>query len=424
MTDGGDRRTGNPMSDNGIDLRPIPRIAIQAFCESPDVAAVLEQASGDRRMAKTHVKIHMGGIAAATDFYGSAPTPNLLLVESREKREQVLEQINRLAGVCDPGTKVILIGHTNDVVLYRELLRRGVSDYMVVPFDLYDVIREIGELYLGSEATPVGRTIAFLGAKGGAGSSTVAHNVAFALSRSYEADVVVADLDLAWGTAGLDFNQDPPQTVADAIQAPDRIDDVFLDRILAKCADNLSLLAAPAALERAYDHDEHTFDLLLDVIRGSVPSVVIDLPHQWTSWVRRVASMVDDVVITATPDLASLRNTKNLVDQLRLMRPNDREAKIVVNQIGVPKRPEIKPDDFRKALGIDLLATLPFDPALFGAAANNGQMIAEINAKSPVAETFADIARRVMGRAEVRKAKKSALAPLLAKLTKGRSKAG
>ncbi|BBE73173.1 septum site-determining protein MinD [Pleomorphomonas sp. SM30] len=424
MTDGGDRRTGTPMSDNGIDLRPIPRIAIQAFCESPDVAAVLEQASGDRRMAKTHVKIHMGGIAAATDFYSSAPTPNLLLVESREKREQVLEQINRLAGVCDPGTKVILIGHTNDVVLYRELLRRGVSDYMVVPFDLYDVIREIGELYLGNESTPVGRTIAFIGAKGGAGSSTVAHNVAFALSRSYEADVVVADLDLAWGTAGLDFNQDPPQTVADAIQAPDRIDDVFLDRILAKCADNLSLLAAPAALERAYDHDEHTFDLLVDVIRGSVPSVVIDLPHQWTAWVRRVLSLVDDVVITATPDLASLRNTKNLVDQLKIMRPNDREAKIVVNQIGVPKRPEIKPDDFRKALGIDLLATVPFDPALFGAAANNGQMIAEINAKSPVAETFADIARRVMGRAEVRKAKKSALAPLLAKLTKGRSKAG
>lgn len=424
MTDGGDRRTGTPMSDNGIDLRPIPRIAIQAFCESPDVAAVLEQASGDRRMAKTHVKIHMGGIAAATDFYASAPTPNLLLVESREKREQVLEQINRLAGVCDPGTKVILIGHANDVVLYRELLRRGVSDYMVVPFDLYDVIREIGELYLGSEAAPIGRTIAFIGAKGGAGSSTVAHNVAFALSRSYEADVVVADLDLAWGTAGLDFNQDPPQTVADAIQAPDRIDDVFLDRILAKCADNLSLLAAPAALERAYDHDEHTFDLLVDVIRGSVPSVVVDLPHQWTSWVRRVLSLVDDVVITATPDLASLRNTKNLVDQLKIMRPNDREAKIVVNQIGVPKRPEIKPDDFRKALGIDLLATVPFDPALFGAASNNGQMIAEINAKSPVAETFVDIARQVMGRAEVRKAKKSALAPLLARLTKGRSKAG
>lgn len=406
------------------DLRSIPRIAVQAFCETPDVAAVLEQASADRRMAKTHVKIHMGGVSAAVDFYSSAPTPNLLLVETREKREQALEQVNKLAGVCDPGTKVILIGHYNDVLLYRELLRRGVSDYMVVPFDLYDVIREIGDIYLGDESKPVGRTVAFLGAKGGSGSSTIAHNVGFALSRSYEADVVIADMDLPWGTAGLDFNQDPPQTIADALQSPERIDDVYLDRILAKCADNLSLLAAPATLERTYDHDEASFDGVLDVIRASVPAVVLDLPHQWTGWVRRVLSLADDVVITATPDLASLRNTKNLVDQLKLIRPNDREAKIVINQVGVPKRPEIKPDDFRKALSMDITATIPFEPALFGSAANNGQMIAEVNAKSPIADTFAAIAAQVMGRTEVRKAKKSALAPLLAKFPIGRRKSG
>lgn len=406
------------------DLRSIPRIAVQAFCETPDVAAVLEQASADRRMAKTHVKIHMGGVSAAVDFYSSAPTPNLLLVETREKREQALEQVNRLAGVCDPGTKVILIGHYNDVLLYRELLRRGVSDYMVVPFDLYDVIREIGDIYLGDESKPVGRTVAFLGAKGGSGSSTIAHNVGFALSRSYEADVVIADMDLPWGTAGLDFNQDPPQTIADALQSPERIDDVYLDRILAKCADNLSLLAAPATLERTYDHDEASFDGVLDVIRASVPAVVLDVPHQWTAWVRRVLSLADDVVITATPDLASLRNTKNLVDQLKLIRPNDREAKIVINQVGVPKRPEIKPDDFRKALSMEITATIPFEPALFGSAANNGQMIAEVNAKSPIADTFATIAAQVMGRTEVRKAKKSALAPLLARFPIGRRKSG
>ncbi len=411
------------MTDS-TDLRPIPRIAVQAFCESPDVAAVLEQASADRRMAKTHVKIHMGGVSAAVDFYSSAPTPNLLLVETREKREGALEQVNRLAGVCDPGTKVILIGHYNDVLLYRELLRRGVSDYMVVPFDLYDVIREIGDIYLGDEAKPVGRTIAFMGAKGGAGSSTIAHNVGFALSRVHDSDVVIADLDLPWGTAGLDFNQDPPQTVADAIQSPERIDDVFLDRILAKCADNLSLLAAPATLERTYDHDEAAFDPVLEVIRANVPAVVLDLPHQWTGWMRRVLSLVDDVVITATPDLASLRNTKNIVDQLKLIRPNDRDCKIVINQVGVPKRPEIKAEDFRKALSMDLAATIPFEPALFGAASNNGQMIAEVNAKSPIADTFASIASQVMGRVETRKAKKSAFAPLFAKLPIGRKKAG
>ena len=142
------------------DLRPIPRIAIQAFCETPEVAEVLEQAAGDRRMAKAHVKVHMGGAAAALDFYGTAPTPNLLILESRERREGVLAQLDRLASVCDAGTKVLVIGHDNDVVLFRELLRRGVSDYMVVPFDLYDVVREVGEIYLDQQAGPIGRTIA------------------------------------------------------------------------------------------------------------------------------------------------------------------------------------------------------------------------------------------------------------------------
>ena len=418
---------GSPTrSGENVDLRSIPRIAIQAFCETPDVAAVLEAAAGDRRMAKTHVKVHMGGIMAATDFYSSAPTPNLLLVETREKREQALEQLDRLAAVCDPGTKVVVIGHFNDVVLYRELLKRGASDYMVVPFDLYDVVREIGEIYLDPNAEPVGRTIAFIGGKGGAGSSTIAHNVGFALSRLYEADVVIADMDLAWGTAGLDFNQDPAQGIADAVFSPDRIDDIFLDRILAKCAENLNLLAAPATLDRTYDFQEDAFLSLVDVARAGVPAVVLDLPNQWCGWVRKTLTLADDVVITVTPDLASLRNAKNLFDQLRVMRPNDVLPKYVVNQVGVPKRPEIKPDDFSRALGIAPMAVIGFDPHLFGTAANNGQMIAESNAKSPVADTFTSIAQAVMGRAEVRKARRGALdlSPLLSRLPFTRRKSG
>lgn len=410
-----------------VDLRPIPRISIQAFCETPEVAAILEQAAEDRRMAKTHVKIHMGGIAAATDFYGSAPTPNLLFVETRERREQALAALDRLSAVCDPGTKVIIIGHYNDVLLYRDLLKRGVSDYMVVPFDLFDVVREIGEIYLAPTAGPVGRTIAFIGAKGGAGSSTVAHNIGFSLSRLYAADVVIVDMDLAWGTAGLDFNQDPAQGIADAVFSPDRIDDVYLDRILTKCADNLSLLAAPATLDRTYDFSEEAFINLVDVVRAGVPAVVLDLPMQWTGWTRRTLALADEVVVTAQPDLASLRNIKNIFDQLKALRPNDGPPRYLINQVGVPKRPEIKAEDFRKALDLQPTAVVPFDPQMFGTAANNGQMIAEVNAKSPTAEVFRALATTLMGRAETPRARKAALggfAPLLSKLSLGRRKSG
>ena len=405
-----------PIHADTAEPRSIPRIAIQAFCETPEVAAALEGASQDRRMSRAHVKVLMGGLPAAVEFYGSAPTPNLVVVESKGSGEDILGHLDGLAEVCDPGTKVLVIGHVNDVLLYRELVRRGVSEYVVAPLDLFDVLRTIGDLYHSPEAAVLGRSIAFIGAKGGCGSSTIAHNVAWAIAKAFTNDVLVADLDLAWGTAGLDFNQDPTQGVLEALMSPERVDEVFLDRLLTKCSDHLSLLGAPSLLDRTYDFDELAFDPTIEVARGNVPVVVIDLPHQWTNWVRRQLREADEVVIVATPDLANLRNAKNLADVLRSARPNDAPPRLVFNQVGMPKRPEIKLDEFAKALDLAVAATIPFDAALFGNAANKGLMIGELDAKHQVAETFRALAGQVTGRAEVRKAKKSPFAPLLEKL--------
>ena len=115
------------------------------------------------------------------------------------------------------------------------------------------------------DAKPVGRVLAVVGAKGGVGASTVAHNIAWAIARDLHLDSVVADLDLAFGTAGLDFNQDPPQGIADAVFSPDRVDTAFIDRLLSKCTDHLSLLAAPATLDRVYDFGAEAFDPIFDV---------------------------------------------------------------------------------------------------------------------------------------------------------------
>lgn len=400
------------------DLRPIPRIAIQAFCETSDVAELLEAAGADRRMSRAHLKVQMGGLPAAVEFYGSAPTPNLVVVESKGKAEEILGHLDGLAEVCDPGTKVMVIGHVNDVVLYRELIRRGVSEYVVMPLTMFDVVRAIGELYHGPAAAPVGRTIAFIGAKGGCGSSTVAHNVAWSIGKTFGTEVMITDLDLAWGTAALDFNQEPPQGVVEALNSPERLDETFLDRLLTKCSDQLSILAAPAMLDRAYDYEEQDFDTIIEVARSAVPIVVLDLPHQWSSWTRRQLREADDVVIVAAPDLANLRNAKNLVDTLKTGRPNDAPPHLVFNMVGVPKRPEIKPEEFAKALELPIAAIIPFDAAVFGNAANKGLMIGEMDAKHASAEVFRTLATLTTGRREVRKGRKSALdlGPLLAKL--------
>jgi pilus assembly protein CpaE len=397
-------------------IAPVPRISLQAFCETPELAAIINDSCADRRMDKAHAKVHMGGATAAAEAFRNAPTPNVIVLESTADRAELIGHLDSLSEFCDAGTKVIVAGRVNDITLFRELMSRGVSEYLVMPFGVLDFIRAVSALYTNEGADPLGRIIAVTGAKGGVGASTIAHNVAWSIARSFETQTIIADLDFAFGTTGLDFNQDPPQGIAEAVFAPERLDTNLVDRLLSKCSDRLSILAAPATLDRAYDLHENAFDALIDILRASVPCVILDVPHAWTSWARRVLIGADELVVVAGPDLANLRNAKSIMDMLRVARPNDAKPKLVINFIGMPKRPEISIKDFAKAVEVEPIATIPFEPKLFGTAANNGQMIAEVEPGSKVADIIDEIGRAVLGKAEMRKSKRTLLDPLMTRL--------
>src|SRR5580692_9988708 len=280
-------------------IAPAPRVSVQAFCETVETAAAIQGASEDRRMAKAHMRIQMGGLTAAIEAYQSSPTPNVIILESDERGEEILGGLDQLANYCDAGTRVVVVGRMNDVTLYRELVRRGISDYLISPVDVLQIVRAVCGLFSAPDAKPVGRIIAVVGAKGGVGASTIAHNIAFSIARDLLLDSVVTDLDLAFGTAGLDFNQDPAQGIAEAVFSPDRIDTAFIDRLLAKCTDHLNLLAAPATLDRVYDFGADAFESIFDSLRATVPCVVLDVPHQWTGWSKQTLIGADDILIVA-----------------------------------------------------------------------------------------------------------------------------
>ncbi|MEK1852605.1 MAG: CpaE family protein [Phyllobacterium sp.] len=410
--DGGERAAGVGLHA----YRPVPRISIQAFCETDTVAKQLTRASEDRRMAKTHTQVHMGGVGRAVELFQTVPTPNLILLETSAAPRDMLQSLAALSEVCDPSTKVVIIGHFNDVWLYRELIRNGISEYMVAPIDLPEIIGVIAGLFVDPEAKPLGNSIAFIGAKGGVGASTIAHNVAWAISSLFKSEVVIADMDLPYGTANINFDQDPAQGIAEAVFSPERIDDVYLDRLLAQCAENLSLLAAPSTLDRVFDFRDDSFAHLIDVAQRTVPHVILDVPHSWNGWTRTTLARADEVVIVASPELANLRNTKNLLDTLKQLRPNDAPPRLVLNQVGVPKRPEIAPLDFCSPLGILPTATIPFEPALFGNAANNGRMLAETDAANPIVQTVNEMAHVLTGRVTLKARKKPGLSAVLSKL--------
>ena len=394
-----DGQKGGEHQEVSAGARLIPRITIQAFCENSQTAELVEAAVHDRRMSKVALTTHNGGIDGAVEAYKTNPTPNLIIIEMTQNEDEMVANLNRLAEVCDAGTRLVVLGHVNDVILYRELIRSGVSEYLVLPVKPQLIVDAISELFIAEGAAPIGRTVAFVAAKGGAGSSTIAHNVAWSVAHDIRQEVLILDMDLGFGTAGLNFNQDPPHGLGDAVFANEKMDATMLDRLMSKAANHINLLTAPGTMERTYDLGERDFEQIIELSQQSVPIVILDIPHAWDNWIRHTLSTVDEIVIVAEPDLANLRNAKNMADTLKALRPEESEPMLVINRSGVPKRPEISAEEFSSSIECRLIGEVPFDAATFGTAANNGQMIAEVSQNHRANDLFHEICLEVTGRA-------------------------
>lgn len=400
-------RSAPELEVRASDLGPvalIPRINIQAFCERQQTFEAIQSAIADRRMARAHGAVATGGIPAAIRLFQTQSSSNLLLIEADSTRDALLAHLTALAEVCQPDTKVVVIGHLNDVVLYRELIQQGVSEYMVAPVSPLQIIETIASLYRQEKTAPIGKVIAFLGGKGGAGSSTIAHNCAWHLARRTDLETTIVDLDIAYGTAALDFNLDASGGILEAIAQPERVDSQLLDRLLERLGDKLSLLGGPGGVDRDFAIEPHAVEAILTAMRLSIPTTIVDVPNIWAPWVRFTLLNADQVILTAEPELANLQNTRGLVDMLRTARPNDPPPLVVLNKAGVPKRPEISAPDFRKAIGTDVSAVIPFDPQSFGAALNNGKMLLEVAPRSKAADVLRKLAEGFAGERAVKSA--------------------
>ncbi|MGH6718799.1 MAG: AAA family ATPase [Alphaproteobacteria bacterium] len=369
----------------------------------------------DRRLAKSHVQVIDGGLPAAVQFHSENPTPQLIIVEAADTGEGLYSALDQLANVCDAGTQVLVVGADNDINTYRALLARGVSEYLLTPLAARTVIESVGAIFENPDNPPMGRVISFIGAVGGSGSSTIAHNIAWFLGNTFRDDVIVVDLDIAFGTAALDFNLQPSQTVLQALADPGRLDEQLFERMLVKHDDYVGVLAAPAALDVDASIDIEVLDQVVQFVRRQAPFIVVDVPHIWQPWSRELLVESDEAVVTATLDLASMRDAKSLVDTLNKRRGPESPVRVVVNHSGAFRKTEVPVKEFQEATGGVPALVLPHDPSLFGTAANNGQMIGEVNAKHKVCEQMREFAVALSGRsaAQARKpAKKRSMLAL------------
>ena len=402
--------------------KALPQISIHAFCDRQETASVINETTRDWRMKRTNVKIYLGGLSAAIEFYHKENTPSLILIESGMRGQELFSQLEELASVCDAGTKVVMIGAANDIRLYRQLMEKGVSDYIVPPFHPISLIRSMAELYSDPDKPFIGRVAAFFGAKGGVGSSTLAHNIAWSLSEIIQQETALVDLDASWGTTGLDFAYDASQGLEEALAEPDRLDETLLDRIMIRHTPKLSILPTAGSLNQKAVMSSEAYEAVVNGVRSISPLTILDMPHYWSEWTNNVLINSDDVVITATPDLANLRNTKNLIDFLRAQRPNDAEPILILNKTGMTKTSEISVKDFAAAVGLDPALVLGFDPEVYFEASNDGKMLTEVKAAAQAVNGLEYIARRLKtGKFESPPSASGKNASLLGKFSKPKS---
>ena len=373
------------------------RQTVHAFLSSAAAGTIVERAFADRRLLKMELSRMPGGPLEAANRYATETSPPLLILEATAPPDRLIAELEALAGVCVAGTNLILLGSINDVGLYRELLRSGVADYLVLPAEPVRLIESVLDLYRDPGRQTAGQVIAFTGTRGGCGSSTIAANVAWELAKRGDADVVLLDLDLAFGGADLALNIEAAHSIQVVLADPERIDEHFLGRFTAKYGDHLHLLPAPATLDLEAPVGEAALEATLSALRHQARFIVLDLPRHWNDWIRQTLHTADQVVVTAMPDLLSVRNGRNLIDFLAARRRLDQPPLLALNRVGAVRRGEVGLKDFAETIGLVPAVTIAEDAMTFAQAAATGHMIEEINRRARAIESFSLLAGRIGG---------------------------
>jgi len=373
-------------------LRMIPHVSIRAFVHSPAASAAVDGALADRHLAHAQGESNFGGIAEAAAHYRQHVTPDVLIVEAEQ---DVLAELPALADVCDSNTRVLVIGQTNDVTLYKCVMKQGVSEYLIAPIDTPALVDSLRGLYDDERQALKGKTYAFISSRGGAGSSVIAHSVAWLMAAHEDKPVLLADLDMAFGSASLSLDIQTKHKLTEALQDPAQMDAALLDRLLVPRGKHLRVLAASAALVEE-ELSAASIRKLVELGRDSFSHTVLDLPGTWTPAVREALLAADAVVVTAIPDLVSLRNTRAILDFLARTRPNDPLPKLVLNQVKQRYRPELAATAFVDALRFEPTIIIKSDAEVFGKAANTGQTIPEVSSRSGAARGLSRLADELL----------------------------
>lgn len=380
---------------------PTKRLPFTAFATDAETVAQLRQYATSKGWGEAI--IHEGDIDVAVEHLKTSPSPEVLFVDINSA-ESASASFDRLADVCDPGVKVIVSGSINEYSFYCWLVDMGISSYLLRPLtqDALDkAYKKAVTPPASSSSAPVaaqpvenGKIIAIIGARGGVGATTIATNLAWIIAHHFEHTVALVDLDPQLGTVALALDLEPGRGLRDALEKPERIDSLFIDRVMVKMDDQMSILSTEEGLEEHIAPTEAAAEALFKQTRQKFSYVVVDVPRSLTPFTRAALAKADHVICVTELSLMGLRESLRYLeyfrDILKIQPPL-----FVANRVGVAGKHQMPVSEFEKGLGVKLSYSVPLVLDAH-ASSTAGQVLAETSKNSPAVKVFSALAAHFM----------------------------
>ncbi len=244
---------------------PVPKDAapVRVFVCDHDSAGVIRQSLSDLGVAGANITV--GNVSRETRVLSTEKSPRLLIVDVSGFEDPGVSLLE-LADVCEPHIQVVAIGNRNDIILYRDLKNVGVAEYILKPL-VRDVVTETINAILkpnaAQERSRQGKLVFVMGVRGGCGASTLATLTAWNLAEIRRRRTLLLDLDLQDGDVALQLDVSPNHALCEALEHPERVDKLFLDRAVKHVTERLDILASLESLGAS---------VLLEEEFSSVPS--------------------------------------------------------------------------------------------------------------------------------------------------------
>lgn len=350
--------------------------------------------------------VRRGGLAAAIRSVGVVEAPRAMIIDLSDMADAE-DALDALAELTAADTRVIALGAENDVALFRRLLASGVADYLIKPvtaeaLDGALARAEAAEQANASRPARRGRVIAFVGSRGGVGTSTLTANAAWVMASELERRTVLVDLDLQFGTLALTLDLDPGRGLREALEDPTRIDELFIDRAVHRIDDRLHALTAEEALDDNATFDSRAVSQMLDQLSERYHCVVVDLPRTLLGTAPDLLNAFTDVTVVSDLSLVGLRDANRLIRLAKASAP-DARLRVVANRAGPGKKGQIAARDFERALEIPLKHSVPADDKAATKSANVGRPLVDVAGKSRLMLAVRQLAVDVAGRGKPKK---------------------